>query len=243
MCRRWLACFTVLTFAGHACSDSPTEPAGAVTLEFDFSQGAQGWSPGLADYPVYLGPLTPVADYRPLPPDLGTVGFALFIDAGGMEGVFAYYTARVNGLRGGQTYDGSFAVRIATDTPRNCVGIGGPPGEGTYVKLGASAEQPVAIANLLGDGWYRMNINKGDGGIGGPDALVVGNVANSVECRREDGRIVRRWEFKDLSSSDRQLPVRSAQDGSLWLLMGTDAQFPGSIPLYYTKLTVRLTPR
>lgn len=88
-----------------------------------------------------------------------------------------------------------------------------------------------------------MNINKGDGATGGPNALVLGNVANSVECRVDNGRIVRRWEFKDLSSQREKLSVRSADDGSPWLLIGTDAWFSGSIPLYYTRVTASLTPQ
>ncbi len=52
------------------------------------------------------------------------------------------------------------------------------------------------------------------------------------------------WELKELeSAASPPLTVMPNPDGSVWLLMGTDSGFEGRTSLYYTRVSVQLTPR
>jgi len=230
--------YVLATALVGACGSS-TAPDGTVRYEFDFNRGAQGWNAGLADYPVSFTVREPIADYRPLPPELAANRRALYIQTYG-ENYFAFYKGKVTGLRPGRYYAISFNVEIATNTSNMCVGAGGPPGEGTHVKAGASAVEPVVVP--MGS-FYRMNIAKGDEGYGGSDALLIGNIANSLPCQSQNGQAVLRWEIKQLSSGASSLRVPAADDGSLWFLMGTDTEFFGSLELFYTRFSAVLVPQ
>lgn len=233
------ASFVIAALSWCLACASPTAPQSPLTFNFDFGASSYGWTAGWADYPVVIGPRPPVAEYRRLPEELDPTRSGLLIWTGG-EDVFTYYKGKVTGLPPSAIYRASFNVEIATQEPNGCAGAGtGPAGEGTVVKSGASPIEPVAVP--VGT-FYRMNIDKGDGGRGGPDALAIGHIANSLPCQAENGRIVKRWEFKQLSSGTSTLAVRSASDGSLWFIVGADTAFFGSVPIYYTRFTATLTP-
>lgn len=223
-----------------ACGGSPTGPSEIRTFVFDFASGPQGWIGGVSDHRHDASLSDFVADYRPLPANLGQRGSALFISVGG-EGLFIFYKGRASGLRPNVTYRAEFDVEIATGVPNNCVGAGGAPGEGTYVKAGASDIEPLSI--LLPDGWYRMNINKGDFRLGGTNAVTLGDIANSVSCEATSGELYRTWEFKQLSSGSQGVQVQANADGSVWFVVGTDQDFFGVISLYYTRFVAKLTPQ
>lgn len=224
-------------FAG-ACGGTTTSPDRTIRLEFDFNQGTHGWAAGAADFHVSTPWREPLHDYALLPPDLATNRRALQITTAG-EDIFVFYKGRATGLRPSQRYRVSFDLQFATNTPHGCFGAGGSAGESTYVKVGASALEPAA--SLVGS-FYRLNIDKGLGSSGGADALVIGNIANTLPCQAQDGVILRRWEFKELNSGAAFLHVRTSSDGSLWLLVGTDTAFFGAIDLYYTRFAATLTP-
>lgn len=237
---RYVRCVVLAGLTFSACGDSPTEPTEARTFVFDFAGSPQGWTAGVSDYRAGAGQAGFVADYRPLPSALMQGRSALFISGAG-EGLFMFYKSRASGLRPGVTYRAEFDVEIATGVPNNCVGAGGAPGEGTYVKAGASDMEPLSI--LLPDGWYRMNINKGDFRLGGTNAVTLGDIANSVSCEATSGELYRTWEFKQLSSGSQGVQVQANADGSVWFVVGTDQDFFGVISLYYTRFVAKLTPQ
>lgn len=233
----------IVTAAGAltgGCASSPAAPSGVVRIDLDFNNGPQGWTADYSEYPIVMGPREAVAEYRALPAELDSARRGLYILTGG-EDVFSSYKGRAAGLRPGTFYHASFQVEFATNTPHGCVGAGSaPPGEGTLVKAGASRTEPIVTPF---GGVYVLNVDKGYKSSSGTAALMIGDIANSIECRREtNGEIFRRWEFKTLRSATSTLRVQSAADGSLWLLVGTEQGFFGGIELYYTRFTATLTP-
>jgi hypothetical protein len=225
---------------GLAACGGPTSPGGdSHTFAFDFATGPQGWVGGFADYSRYLEEMRLVTDYRPLPSGLDETKSALFISGFNNSGdLFMFYKKQITGLTPGRDYQVTFAVQIASPAPHGCYGPGAPPGEGVYVKTGASAKEPVPL--LIGDE-YVMNISKGRQSTGGSDAVVVGNIANSIPCEAVPDNVYL-WELKELASQPAAIHLRASADGSAWLLVGTDSGFDGPTPLYYTKFSATFEP-
>jgi hypothetical protein len=210
-----------------------TSPNGDVTISHAFSQGAQGWTAGVADYmPDTASYVNFTADVRPLPPPLGSSG--LFLSSRNVSGdVFMYYAGKAEGFVPGATYMATFAVQIASIAGEGCAGVGGQPGEGVVVKAGASSVQPVAVPDA--SGWLRMNIDKGAAG-GGANAAVLGNIAVGDGCGENSA-----WRRKQLTSAPDAISVQAASDGSVWLFVGTDAGFEGETSIYITQFSASFT--
>ena len=86
-----------------------------------------------------------------------------------------------------------------------------------------------------------MNISKGRQSTSGSDAVVVGNIANSIPCEAVPPNVYL-WELKDLASPPAAIHLSASADGSAWLLVGTDSGFDGPTPLYYTKFSATFEP-
>jgi hypothetical protein len=146
--------------------------------------------------------------------------------------------APLGGLLPEHDYALELEVEIATQVPAGCAGIGGSPGEGVYVKLGALGSEPGTDTVLEGGvPTLRPNFDFGQQSQGGSAALLVGTLSNSQDCENgPDGE----WELKTLSTAGQPFRARSDAEGRLWVLAGTDSGFEGLTNVYYTALRVRL---
>jgi len=237
--RTALAAAAVVGALGCGGPTTPTTDARDVTFAFDFAASTQGWVGGFSDYPAFMeSQMGLIADHRPLEAPLDQSKSALFISGrNDSADLFMFFKKRVDGLVPGAVYDVSFVLDIATNVPRGCFGIGASPGEGVYVKAGASAQEPRSV--LVGDS-YVMNVDKGRQSQGGADAAPIGDVANSIPCQSgPDGGVLYRWEMKSLTGRA-VVHLRTATDGSAWLLVGTDSAFEGRTNIYYTKVSATL---
>ncbi|MCK7592145.1 hypothetical protein [Pseudomarimonas salicorniae] len=148
--------------------------------------------------------------------------------------------APLGGLQPEQLYQVELEVEFATQVPAGCIGVGGSPGEGVYVKLGALDFAPQAtVVDEGGFPTLRPNFDFGNQSEGGAQALVVGDLANTQQC---DGVPEGEWELKTLSTQGRAFRVRSDAQGRMWVVAGTDSAFEGLTHVYYTSLRVRLRP-
>ena len=211
------------------CSDT-----GTVGYDFQFSRGPQGWVELFADYPAdNEGIFGLVADYRPLPEPLNTSRSALYIaGTNRSDDLWMQYHTQV-ALPADTTYMVSFDVEIATNVPTGCTGVGGAPGEGVTVKAGVSVVEPDR--ELDAAGWWRMNVHKGSQTQGGEDAVVIGDLANSLPC--EQGFV---WQLKRLGGPPMTFTTDST--GRAWLFVGTDSGFESRSAVYYTRLTAQFEP-
>ncbi len=102
------------------------------------------------------------------------------------------------------------------------------------MKAGGASVEPIPVMeDVAGTRMWRMNVDKGRQAAGGEHAAIIGNAANgSTQCM---GTPYRR---KTLRGKD--IPITSATDGSLWLLMGSDSGFEGYTGLYYLEIHVTL---
>lgn len=215
---------------------TPTPTAISDTVSFDFRNGAQGWEPGFADYPIADQSIYDLeAGIRALPDELTDPGSGYFISGNNhSDDLFMFLRRRLGpeeGVQAGQRYRLHYTIRLASNAQSGCFGVGGAPGESVYLKAGGSGTPPVAVND---EGHARLNIDKGNQAQGGADASVVGDIANGTVC---DPALIY---YVSLTKTYTHEPVSAADDGSLWLLVGTDSGFEGTTALYYQQIDVRL---
>jgi hypothetical protein len=143
----------------------------------------------------------------------------------------------VRGLIPNALYRIEMEAEIASNVPTGCSGVGGSPGDGVYMKLGASTQEPMALT--AADGWQRLNVDVGQQAEGGANGRVVGTLANSHSC---DVSPAAPWELRTLSTlaQQQQLRVRADADGALWIFAGSDSAFEGRTDWYLAAATLRL---
>ena len=231
--RRLLTIVTVLLLTlllgGMECGFEEDEPD--LVFDFDLNTDLQGWVGGFTDYPVDL---TDWPDFEltwghePLPSNLGS-GSGLYISGKNYsDDLFMFIKRRVTGLGANTTYRLRFKIKVATNAPSECGGIGGPPGEAVYLKAGAVLVEPVPADS---DGYYQLNIDKGNQAAGGADAIVLGHIGNSnTDC------IHPVYEIKTLDSGSKEFELTTDSEGSAWIIVGTDSGFEGQTSLYYNQV-------
>ena len=218
-----------------------SDPPRFVTIADDFSRGSGGWLAGFSDYGFEQGGMLRVAEPRPLPaevnPDGALHGYYLHGN-NNSDDLFMYLRKPLgpsDGIAPGAAYEVDFFIEAASDAPSGCAGVGGSPGDGVYLKVGASAIEPVGIFDEV-EG-LRLNLDKGDQSQSGSDATIAGVIANGSECTNENMGVYRLIERRQKHAS----PVRADPSGNLWLLVGTDSAFEGLTGLYYSRIVVTLT--
>ncbi len=201
-------------------------------FSFDFESGDEGWTVGFADLPVdYDQSIYELAHgHRPLPD--GLEGSGIYVQGHNRsDDLFMFLKRRVDGLRPNTVYAVSVSVDLATNVPAGLIGIGGSPGESVFVKAGASTVEPVAGED--GNGYLRMNIDKGNQSRDGESMVVLGNVAHREVADAE-------YRIKTLDNAGLPLSVTTDEEGRSWLIVGTDSGFEGLTMLYYSRISYTL---
>ncbi len=231
------AVFLLLAFLLLAGCRQAVEP---VVLTYDFSETDQGWEGDFTDYPVNFDSDIYELEFghKPLPEELNLTGKGLMLKgANRSDDLFMYIRKQLTGLDPDTDYKVVIEVEFATDAPAGAVGIGGPPGEALFVKVGAATEEPRPIVGEMGgEPYYILSADKGWQSEGGDNAVVVGDAA------KVDNDEFDVYELKTLNNTGNPLTIRSDNDGNLWVFVGTDSGFEGTTVLYYTNISVTLTP-
>lgn len=212
-----------------------------VNFEFDFSESDEGWVGGFTDYPVNYEPDIYELEFAhtTLPAELNRDGKGLMIQSHNRsDDLFMFIKKQLIGLKPNTLYSIGIETEFATDAPAGAFGIGGPPGEALFVKVGASTEEPVPVVGESGgEDYYQFNVDKGGQSEGGINAVVVGDGAK-LENNEFDV-----YELKTLNNYSQRLVVKSDADGNLWVFVGTDSGFEGKTILYYTGVKVVLAEK
>ena len=206
------------------------------TFTFDFSEGPQEWQAGFADYPEGKAEDHELrSDYRTLPAPLDTTEGSLFIAGSNLsDDLFMFFKRPVRGLSANTSYRVQFEVTIATNEPHGCAGVGGAPGESVFVKTGAASQEPQAVVS--DQGYYRLNIDKGNQSQDSQQVRMLGHIASSQDCSEENIA----YELKTLKSEE---PIRVTTDaqGTAWIFVGTESGFEARTRLYYDALSATFT--
>lgn len=217
-------------------------PKTELCLEYTFEKSDHSWTGNFTDLP---------ADYEEdiyglkfahtvRPAEVGEGKALMLRGINRSDDLFMYVKKGLtaeDGIKPDTTYMARFKVEFATNAPAGAVGVGGPPGEAVWVKVGASPEEPVpVIEDHMGIPYYVLSVDKGMQNEDGEYALRVGDVAKE-HCDDFDA-----YELKTLDNMDNPLKVNSDSEGNLWLFVGTDSGFEGKTVLYYTSIKVTLNP-
>src|SRR5262249_40936374 len=106
-------------------------------------------------------------------------------------------------------------------------------GDNVYLKVGASALEPVSI---LGEQGLHLNLDKGNQNNDGRDATLAGAIGNGLACTPENQRYV--LVERRQAHSGR---VKASEQGTLWVFVGTDSGYEGLNQLYFARIVVSLT--
>jgi len=206
-----------------------------VELKYDFLENEEGWSADFSDLPAdHEKDLYELGfEYAKLPNETGADKNALLIGgSNASDDLFMYIKKKLtkaDGIKPGTEYQIKIIVEFATDAPKGAFGIGGPPGEAVFVKLGASGQEPVPVEK---SGYLELNVDKGAQNDEGENAILVGNAAKNSE---NEG-----YELKKLDNFDRPLTANSDDNGDLWIFIGTDSGFEGRTEIYYSSIEIIL---
>jgi hypothetical protein len=197
------------------------------SFESDFTRGQEGWQADYADYPVGEEVFYELS--WGWEADKG-----MFLSGNNhSDDLFMFVKTKVEDLLPNEEYVVHFELEILTNVPEGLFGVGGSPGESVVVKVGAVSEEPKKVAV---DGYYRMNIDKGDQGQEGPQVVIIGNLANpAVDPERPA------YESKLMNNSDKPVLVRTDDQGALWLIVGTDSGFEATSKYYIKSIQVHFT--
>lgn len=211
-------------------------------FDYTFEEGTQGWTGGFADLPVdYEEDVYQLRfAHADRPAEVGEGKALMLSGQNASDDLFMFVK---KGLTGGDgiepdtSYQVSFEVEFATDAPAGAAGIGGPPGEAVWVKVGAAPVEPLPVEQGdMGTNYYLMNIDKGRQNDDGEHAMRIGDVA------KEESEEFGVYELKTVDNLDDPLEVTSDAEGNLWVFVGTDSGFEGRTTLYYTSIGVQLVP-
>ena len=221
-----------------ACGDSTGIGDDNYDIEFDFSNDYQGWVAGFSDYPVgkevEWGIGSSLATL-PSPLDASRKGI-LLTGMNRSDDLFMYMTRGITALTPNNSYALRFRVTLATNAPKNCVGVGGAPGESVVLKVGGTSAEPGRIVDAAQ--YYRANFDHGSQLTGGQDVSPVGDLANSnTNC------LTPRYELKQYDSGTMPLTVNADASGRVWLVVGIDSGFEGTTSVYITSVKVDVDPR
>jgi hypothetical protein len=206
------------------------------TIDYDFSKDHQGWIADFADYPINQETFYELSwGWENLPVDTDapyTKG--LFLSGNNhSDDLFMFLKRQIVGLEPNTLYTLTCEATLESNIPVGTLGIGGSPGESVYVKIGASTQEPQKIAN---NGFYFLNVDKGNQSQGGANALLVGNLANP-EVDPENPQYL-----PLVFIPQTPLQVQSDNQGQLWIFLGTDSGYEGSTKFYLVNFKLVTEP-
>jgi len=209
----------------------------AYQFNYTFDKDQEDWTAGFADLPADYDPDFFALDsgWSELPS--GLEGGAFYVSGNNhSDDLFMYLQKHITGLKPETTYQVDFSIDLASNTPEGMMGIGGSPGESVYVKAGAVNTEPEIVTDSIN--WLRLNIDKGNQASEGKDTIDLGTIANpNIDLGTFTGD---EYAIMNLNNQERPFHVTSGEDGSIWVIVGSDSGFEGATTIYYDSIDIRL---
>ncbi|MFJ8519569.1 protease inhibitor I9 family protein [Lysinibacillus xylanilyticus] len=206
-----------------------------IIVESTFSKDKNGWIGGFSDYP-YKDKVHYKLRFslKSLPKEINIKRKGLYLSGyNGSDDLFMFVKKKLDTndrLKPNTKYSVTFDFDIATNA-RDEVGVGGSPGKSVFVKIGATNTEPTPIMDKTG--FYLMNIDKGNQGVEGKDAFIIGDLQKTTIASEK-------YELKPFNNKQRPFIVETDKNGELWLFIGTDSAFEGVTSIYYPRIKVTL---
>lgn len=194
-----------------------------VCFRYDFTSSDHGWVAGFADYDVSDPDKFQLQHgFRERPVEVGNGGSLFISGMNRSDDLFMYYKHKLTGLEPKTDYFAMFRVTLASKYV-SAIGAGGDPAKSVYLKACAVPAEPALVS--ANDVW-RLNIDIGKQAFAGKDSTLLGDIEKLHDDTNDYALISR--------ESANGLAARSSDDGSLWILFGTDSGYEGETAVYYT---------
>ncbi len=216
---------TLLMLGGCGGGTTYTQNTGSHYV-YDFAVNTEGWQGGFSDYaPGQEAAMQLRYGFTRLPAPLDESDGAVVLSGINIsDDLFMYMKNKITGLDANTTYNLNFSVQFASNAP-----AGSLAGEGVYLKVGASNIEPQSVPDASGR--YTMNIDKGNQAAGGQHMRVIGNVSN--DSNSTDYRLKR-------LSTGTPFKLRTDENGSLWVIVGTDSAYDGQTTIFYNQVDIEM---
>jgi len=207
-----------------------------ISIPSKFNGNTDGWMGGFADYPDREKTIYKLKyAIKPLPKELNIKSNALFLSGvNRSDDLFMFVKKNFHKstkLKPNTTYSVTLDFGIATNVSSGLVGVGGAPGESVYVKAGVTTHEPKSELNK--QGFYLMNMDKGNQSEDGKNSLLLGNLAKP---NSDDDR----YALKTFTNKNRPFIVKTNAKADLWLMIGTDSGFEGETSIYIPHVNVKI---
>jgi hypothetical protein len=90
-----------------------------------------------------------------------------------------------------------------------------------------------------GTGFYLLNLDKGNQAVGGSDVMLIGNIANGLDCDNSDHS----YKKKTLKSEPGKFTTYTDAEGAIWIIFGTASGSEGTTTIYCVDAVVKATKR
>lgn len=208
-------------------------------MEFTFPVDSDHWEGDFADYPVNTEKFYELSwgwDNLPISVESQngrSLEKGLFLAGNNhSDDLFMFVRRKIKGLQPNTWYAANYSILIESNVPARSVGIGGSPGESVHLKVGASTIEPKKVAV---NGYYHLNVDKGNQAQGGESAIVIGDLANETVDPDHPAYLP-----KKLYTNKDFLLVKSDSEGDLWIFIGTDSGFEGVTKFYLAQVILQL---
>ena len=197
---------------------------------YDFADGVQGWYAGFSDYPPPQEENFALdSQWQSLPENLSEGNGIFLTGMNQNQNLFMFIKRKLEGLEPHTLYRIFFEVEIASNAASGCMAANGAMGEDVFFKAGASLYEPIPYKGTV----YSMNIEKGNQGTVGKNAIILGNIATTqTDCANPV------YEIKKLDNADQPFEIISDNLGAIWVFMGTDSAYMGTTALYYSRIKI-----
>jgi hypothetical protein len=198
---------------------------------FDFAQGYQDWTPGIADYDS-----TEIERYRfqhgfrERPASTGSGGSLFISSMNRSDDLFMFHQRQFADLAPSAKYLATFRVTVATKYVSQ-MGIGGDPAMSVHLKGCFSSWEPK---HEFREGAVRLNVDIGKQSSAGANSVLMGNIDKPNDGTDQYVLIER--------VSRQPLTCTTDDRGRIWILFGTDSGYEGLTELYYTRFELSLQP-
>jgi len=213
------------------CADGGSTQNAGSHYNYTFAVDAEGWTGGFADYDKYREARYGLSfSHSRLPSPLNENDGAIRISGNNRsDELFMFIKTRIGALDINTTYEVVFTVEFASNAADESGDHDGSAGEDVTLKVGAMTMEPLAVEDA--SGYYRMNIDKGIQASSGSNMVAIGDFSNDSGSDAYRLKTVR---------NTTPLYVTADENGSAWMIVGTDSGFRGRTTIYYNQVSIDL---
>lgn len=219
----------VLSLVLAGCVKQEAEvPLSLLVHEYDFSDSDHGWIADFAELPADEGKADEFQVNAAYTDDLSEESVisrrSYMLSGNNISGeLFMYVKRKVTGLKANTNYTVTFNVDLASQlNMRQASGS-------VFLKAGATHTEPKSV---IEDGYYRLNIDKGEYNQSGEDMILLGDIFEGMKANN--------YLLLNLNNTmaNSRYVARTNNHGDIWLVVGIDSNARATTTVFLRKIQV-----